>query len=1105
MRQRSNSFSTAQRFLTIFFSLAILTGSLMAVFYYAFQQSEQNVLQVQEAGTLDSQRIALTIDFQNIGSDLQFLSQLSEVQALLENRGQEEEALALNYSMFAKAKQIYSQIRLIDQTGMEIVRVNNDNGEPIIVPLEELQSKAERYYFQDTLALKDGEIYVSPFDLNIEDGQIEHKPMIRFSTPISDKQGNKRGIVALNYKGELLLRRLEQAHTHKVADIMLFITDEFWLHLPVSAEKWMFMYKERESRTLKQIYPAEWTKISSMERGQFQTANGLFSFTTVYPLFINAPSGRRVNNLLVSRTGRIAPRDYNWKLVSHVSPALLREGTRQLFNTLLLAYGLLLTAIAVISRRLARQPDRTGSPSFIAKLSPIYLMSITAVSIFAAEVSIMAFFYGLPELPALFEGFLDAALLVILVTPVLYIFLFQPLTIYITERQRVEESLRESEEQLNNITNSINDAIIMLDGKGKVTYWNKAACNIFGYSYEEIIGRYLHDTIIPPNYREAHREGLEIFSKTGQGSVIGNTVELEGLRKNGQKFPLEMSLSALEIKGSWHAIGAIRDIAERKLVEEKLRASREQLSKIVETIAEGIYIVSPEGRIIFANKTAEKIFGLPRKELYDRTFNDPRWSIHNLDGSDVNKDDYPFEIVKRTGKPVYGLEFATRQQDRNKSIIRINAAPLYDSSGAFQGMVATEEDITERKKTEEAIRTAHRENEQLLAALPSVLISLDKKRRINRWNAAAERIFGIPAENAMGNLFYKCNIEWDWDRIEKMIDTCEETGQSIVLDDVKYIRTDTKDGFFGLTINPHHNESQSVAGFLLLGADITEKKVMESELTQAQKLESIGSLAAGIAHEINTPTQFVGDNIHFLEGAFNDIKLLLDRYDQMLDASKRHSVSDDLINEIESTAKEIEMEFLSEEVPKAIKSSLKGVERVATIVRAMKDFSHPGSKEKSLVDINKMIESTITISRNEWKYVSEMEMDFDQSLPMIPCFPSEFNQVILNLITNAAHAIGTIVNDGLQGKGTITVATRKEGDFAVITVSDTGTGIPDSIKNKVFDHFFTTKEVGKGTGQGLSISRSIIVEKHGGTIFLESEEGKGTTFIIRLPLNEKTL
>ena len=169
----------------------------------------------------------------------------------------------------------------------------------------------------------------------------------------------------------------------------------------------------------------------------------------------------------------------------------------------------------------------------------------------------------------------------------------------------------------------------------------------------------------------------------------------------------------------------------------------------------------------------------------------------------------------------------------------------------------------------------------------------------------------------------------------------------------------------------------------------------------------------------------------------------------------------------------------------------------------MKDFSHPGSKEKSQVNINKMIESTITISRNEWKYVSEMETNFDQSLGAVPCFPDEFNQVILNLITNAAHAINIVVGDGSQGKGTITISTRDEGNSAMITVSDTGTGIPDSIKNKVFDHFFTTKEVGKGTGQGLSISRTIIVEKHGGTMSLESEEGKGTTFIIRLPLDEK--
>ena len=165
----------------------------------------------------------------------------------------------------------------------------------------------------------------------------------------------------------------------------------------------------------------------------------------------------------------------------------------------------------------------------------------------------------------------------------------------------------------------------------------------------------------------------------------------------------------------------------------------------------------------------------------------------------------------------------------------------------------------------------------------------------------------------------------------------------------------------------------------------------------------------------------------------------------------------------------------------------------------MKEFSHPGSAEKAQADINKAIESTVTVARNEWKYVADVEMDFDPELPSVPCILGDFNQVILNMIVNAAHAIAGVIGDGSDGKGKIKISTRRDGDSADIRVSDTGTGIPKEAQSRVFDPFFTTKEVGKGTGQGLAIAHDVIVEKHGGSLTFETEEGKGTTFIVRLP------
>jgi PAS domain S-box-containing protein len=286
---------------------------------------------------------------------------------------------------------------------------------------------------------------------------------------------------------------------------------------------------------------------------------------------------------------------------------------------------------------------------------------------------------------------------------------------------------------------------------------------------------------------------------------------------------------------------------------------------------------------------------------------------------------------------------------------------------------------------------------------------------------------------------------------------------------------------------------------LELGNDVSERKratrerkAMEVQLRHAQKLESIGQLAAGIAHEINTPAQYVGDNLHFVQESFGHIQSLIALQEGLIPQGARGA------REAREAMDEADVPFLMEEIPRALEQAIEGVNRISTLVRAMKEFSHPGQKEKTPSNLNRAIESTITVARNEWKYVADMRTDFDPALPLVPCMVSDFNQVMLNLIVNAAHAISDVVKDG--AKGTITVSTRQNGLFAEVSVADTGSGIPEAVRDRVFDPFFTTKNVGKGSGQGLAISRSVIVDKHGGTIGFETEPGRGTTFVIRLPL-----
>lgn len=286
-----------------------------------------------------------------------------------------------------------------------------------------------------------------------------------------------------------------------------------------------------------------------------------------------------------------------------------------------------------------------------------------------------------------------------------------------------------------------------------------------------------------------------------------------------------------------------------------------------------------------------------------------------------------------------------------------------------------------------------------------------------------------------------------------------------------------------------------------IATDLTERKNLEHQLRQAQKLESIGQLAAGIAHEINTPTQYVGDNVRFLRDSFSDYRSVLNLGISLLGTEKPVSLNEgDFLAAINSA----DIEYLNTEIPKAFDQALDGVERISKIVQSMKDFAHPGSNDFYATDLNKAIESTITVASNEWKYVARIETDYDRDLPLVPCLVSEFNQVILNMIVNSAHAIADVVSNESGVKGVISISTRNLGDRVAITIKDTGTGMTDETIKKIFDPFFTTKEVGKGTGQGLAISHRVIVEKHKGSIDVTSELGLGTAFTITLPLQATT-
>jgi signal transduction histidine kinase len=273
------------------------------------------------------------------------------------------------------------------------------------------------------------------------------------------------------------------------------------------------------------------------------------------------------------------------------------------------------------------------------------------------------------------------------------------------------------------------------------------------------------------------------------------------------------------------------------------------------------------------------------------------------------------------------------------------------------------------------------------------------------------------------------------------------------------------------------------------------------QLVQSEKMAAIGQLASGVAHEINTPIQYVGENIKFIEEACDDLMTSAKMYQKLLAAAEEDKVAPELLAAARAQADDAELDYLFEEIPVTLTQTRDGVQQVADIVSGMKNFAKPGTEEKVHTDLNEAIMSTLSVSANEWKSSAEIETDLEPNLPYVPVVPGEINQAFLNIIVNAASAVKERrERDPSSGMGKIKILTREDGDWVVIEISDNGVGIPEEIQSKIFDPFFTTREVGEGSGQGLTVAYLAVVKMHAGMISVQSGPGGGTTLTVMLPI-----
>jgi len=665
------------------------------------------------------------------------------------------------------------------------------------------------------------------------------------------------------------------------------------------------------------------------------------------------------------------------------------------------------------------------------------------------------------------------------------------------ERHSLFAALKDKEERYRSLMEYLPVGIFRSTASkpGRLLQGNMALARMLGIdSVEELLQLSLADLYADSSERSSLLKNIKEV-----GFVKGREIRFKTVR--GETFWGSMTAAVHRNAGGavdWIE-GIIEDITAKKEAHDSLQANFQLLETLIDTFSSPVFYKDTRGVYLGCNSAfADMIMGLPREKIIGNTVFDmpdgiPLELAEKYDAKDR-------ELFDNPGVQVY--ESRARCADGIKRHFHFSKATFPGSDGKIAGIVGVMLDITDRVENEMEIRRVNEELDLLLKSIGNIIIGVSVKDRITHWNPLAEKVFGYSTDEMLGKQLAECVIEWDWKRIYEAISNCITEDSVVILDDVKYIKQDGNDGILELTINPLKRGGDVLEGFIILGRDLTERRILENKLQQGRKLEAIGQLAAGVAHEINSPMQYVGDNLAFISKSYAGYRELLRKHEELMLVSEDNQKARQLVTSIRELEKSIDLQYLGEEMPRAIAQSIEGVERISTIVKSMKAFAHPGTDKKMPADINQSIENTITVSRNEWKYVADVERDFDVNLPPVPCFETELNQVIVNMIVNAVDAIKEAMDKKIIDKGILRISTKMINGFAEIRVTDNGAGMPVEIRQKVFDPFFTTKEVGDGSGQGLSIGYAIIVKKHGGTLRFETETARGTTFIITLPLSD---
>ncbi|MHC1753644.1 PAS domain S-box protein [Humidesulfovibrio sp.] len=662
------------------------------------------------------------------------------------------------------------------------------------------------------------------------------------------------------------------------------------------------------------------------------------------------------------------------------------------------------------------------------------------------------------------------------------------------DKQRVDCSLRESERLARSIIESLAANICVIDHAGELIMVNRA-WESFALENAPMDAENLG---LGANYvqvcRKAAQDGEPLAAQAAEGisAVLAGSLPVFNLEYSCHS-PTEQRWFIMQVVpffgGGSGAVIAHRDITARTLAAAEVHRSEERYRIIVETAQEGVLGLDADAVITYTNPRMLAMLGYSFGELVGLRLADV-----------IVPEDMPLiqskQQERRQGRSdLYELRYLAK--DGSHIWTMTSVAPVMGPDGVYAGTIGMSMDISDRVRAEQRIRKSEARYRSLVEAMQEGLLRIKPDGRIGYMNASFAEMLGRPQKEILGRQVESFVSAKSRDVLAAQLSP-QRSGSGAV--EVVWEHSSGKHIYSLFSLAISRDEQGGVIGYYAIVTDTTARKALESQLLQSQKLEAIGQLAAGIAHEINTPAQYVGSNVRFIKGAFESILHMCGKTRQFMQAAMTTPPTCADVEELAAIMAEHDIDFLEAEVPGAIAQTLEGVERISTIVHSVKQFAHPGESTMSLADLNEAMRSTVTVSRNEWKYVADLTTDLDETLPLVTCMIGEINQVVLNLIVNAAHAIAEVRKKGPEEKGSITLTTRYAPPWAEIRVADSGAGIPPEVQAKIFDPFFTTKEVGKGTGQGLTISRGIVVDKHGGQMFFETEPGKGTTFVVRLPL-----